>query len=322
MITTMPSTPPKTVFVFDNPRTCSQLFNKLMASHPQLSNMLHPFVGPSMYGPDNLRQHLDDSEPASTARDHLARVSGLTSETYSQATDGLMSQAAALRAQGKIPWIKDHALCVTKLEIIAAYIHHHKHDTSANPTVLPDSFFLDSTPLQAIITIRHPASILPSFYRVQGPVFHLSITDETLKVMSSLHWSRLIFDSYLSQGHHQPIVIDGADLLAHPQALISTLCHHLSLDPEGIQYTWPVVPPSQWPKDLIMRGFFQHLLLSEGVESRPRAVSTTSGGSVDLGVKEMEWEEEFGKEVARKMRLLVEDEMEDYEYLRTFCLVL
>lgn len=98
-MTNMPSTPPKTVFVFDNPRTCSQLFNKLMASHPQLSNMLHPFVGPSMYGPENLRQHLEDSEPASTARDNLARVSGLISETYPQVADRLIRQEAALRAE-------------------------------------------------------------------------------------------------------------------------------------------------------------------------------------------------------------------------------
>lgn len=137
--------------------------------------------------------------------------------------------------------------------------------------------------------------------------------------MSSLHWSRLIFDSCLSRGH-QPIIIDGADLLSNPQALISTLCQHLSLDPDGIQYTWPVVPREQWPKDLIMQGFFQDLLQSEGVRNRPRAASRS--GAVDLGVKEKEWEEEFGKEVAGKMRQLVEEEMEDYEYLRKFCLVI
>lgn len=69
-----------------------------------------------------------------------------------------------------------------------------------------------------------------------------------------------------------------------------------------------------------MQGFFQDLLQSEGVKSRPRAASRPE--AVDLGVKEKEWEEEFGKEVAGKMRQLVEEEMEDYEYLRKFCLVI
>lgn len=69
-----------------------------------------------------------------------------------------------------------------------------------------------------------------------------------------------------------------------------------------------------------MQGFFQDLLQSEGVRNRPRAASRSD--PVDLGVKEKEWEEEFGKEVAGKMRQLVEEEMEDYEYLRKFCLVI
>ena len=209
-----------------------------------------------------------------------------------------------------------------KPHIIVDYINKNNNALSAddarNPTVLPDNFLFSNT-LKPIILIRHPAEIIPSFFRVQKNVFKLAIDDESLRAMASLHWLRLLFDAYRLQSK-EVIVIDAADLLRDPEGLIGTLCSTLGLEAGAVQYEWDPVPEEHWPKDAIMRTFFDSILRSKGVVKRSSRSSEEEENVGLSSVKVRGWQQEFGDEVAGKMARLVEAEMEDYEYLRGYCL--
>lgn len=135
--------------------------------------------------------------------------------------------------------------------------------------------------VQPIILIRHPALTISSYFRAEKAVFKSPPTDEAFAAMITLNWARIVFDSYAKiwendnvHSHRglrrHPIVIDAADIVYNTEKLMLQLCHKTGIDPDGIQYHWDPVPQDQWPKDPIMRGFFQDLLRSGGVQ-RPRS---------------------------------------------------
>lgn len=78
-------TQPTRIFVFDSPRTCSQLFNKLFAVHPQLTQVFHPFMGASVYGPERVTLRLRHAAAADEAQAALASKADLPNETYDAA---------------------------------------------------------------------------------------------------------------------------------------------------------------------------------------------------------------------------------------------
>ena len=88
---------------------------------------------------------------------------------------------------------------------------------TANPTVLPESFMNSVHP---VILIRHPALMIPSYYRILKEVHGAHVDDEDFPVNAIFRWSRLIFDYYRSlygdQGIHAT-VIDSSRMLKIPQ---------------------------------------------------------------------------------------------------------
>ena len=154
----------------------------------------------------------------------------------------------------------------------------------SNPTWIPDDLYTSLSPL---ILIRHPARMIPSFYRTLVDVFKLQTTDEDFAVYTSLRWLRIIFDSYrelYSQNDDPvhpysscnmihsteerptwPLVIDAEDVVHSTQAIVSKLCRLWHIDSSGVQYSWKAVPREERPKDKIMCGFFDTLLSSTGV---------------------------------------------------------
>lgn len=152
-----------------------------------------------------------------------------------------------------------------------------------NPTWIPDDLYKSLSPL---ILIRHPARMIPSFYRTQTDVLKLHVTDEFFAVCTSLQWLRLIFDSYrkiysenddLVPNHSGytadsmneivtwPLVVDAEDVVHSTQAVAMKLCEIWDIDPSGVQYSWKATTKDEWPEDKIMSGFFDTLLKSTGV---------------------------------------------------------
>ena len=71
------------------------MFNKLFASHEQLENIFHPFMGASMYGPERMQLILKHSSVAEDAQNELAFNAHIDAETYQVAAQRLIESIAA-----------------------------------------------------------------------------------------------------------------------------------------------------------------------------------------------------------------------------------
>ena len=129
--------------------------------------------------------------------------------------------------------------------------------------------------------------MIPSFYRTQTEVFKYQVTDEIFAMWASLHWLRLIFDSYknlyaengdlvlqysscgtvngIEKTPRWPLVINAEDVVYSTQAFAGKLCDIWDIDESGVQYEWKATPKEEWPEDKIFSGFFDTLLRSTGV---------------------------------------------------------
>ena len=183
-------------------------------------------------------------------------------------------------------------MCTLKQELFGDKYSNSFHGKPAstscskmsNPTWIPDDVYTSLSPL---ILIRHPARMIPSFYRTQTNVFKLHITDQDFAMWASLRWLRLIFDSYrglysdsdeLVHPHSScstingtkkqpiwPLVVDAEDVVYSTQAIASKLCDIWNIDSSGVQYSWKAIPSEERPEDKIMCTFFDTLLSSTRV---------------------------------------------------------
>src|ERR1700710_2136633 len=72
------------VYVFDNPRSCSQLFNKLFEEHSQLLQIFHPLYPAASFGPEKIWAGLKHSDAAEEAQVQFA--AGIQGATFSRET--------------------------------------------------------------------------------------------------------------------------------------------------------------------------------------------------------------------------------------------
>lgn len=96
---------PRRIFIFDNPRTCSHLFSKLFANHPELQLLYHPFLPAALYGPERYQQKTKHC----AAADEVQREWGTTEEfrewnvvTYESANRKLVEEIEA--AERQVRW--------------------------------------------------------------------------------------------------------------------------------------------------------------------------------------------------------------------------
>ncbi|KAL0565754.1 hypothetical protein V5O48_016265 [Marasmius crinis-equi] len=188
----------------------------------------------------------------------------------------------------------------------------------ANPTLLPDRFFLSFTP---IITIRHPARVIPSYLRslhsIEG---HISDT-EFLVAATSFQWERLVFESFKSfeearateEGREAraPIVVDGEKLVKDPHGQMKKVCEALGLDEGGIKYSWD--PPKMAANTRAAETFFGTFNQSTGVVTDARFVKP-----LDMQEEVQKWAHEWDESTAAALEKMVASAMEDYEYLFQF----
>ncbi|KAG7086331.1 hypothetical protein E1B28_002294 [Marasmius oreades] len=185
-----------------------------------------------------------------------------------------------------------------------------------NPTFLPDRLFATFTP---ILTIRHPCRMIFSLKRALKTL-GVPFPDEDSSMDTQFKWQRMVYDCYkawfstpegieavggTSIAKLLPIVVDGDKLVNDAQGQMETLCRILGLDPFGIQYSWDV------QESVGYEAF-------GGTLSRSTGIIKGKDGSDKTPVLEEEmekWKEEWGKETAEGMRFLVDNAMEDYDYL-------
>lgn len=183
------------------------------------------------------------------------------------------------RIQGKIPFVKEHAVCSVRPEVLKLAAKNgldrplpkdQYAEWKYNPSPFTDELFRSFRP---VLLIRHPALMQPSFYIKQKILFFNEAWDEEYAVLTSLCWPRTILDCYnrlYQQGlvRNRPIVVDAYDVVKNTDTLMPKLCNELRIDPAAIQYDWSPIPRDQWPADPCMQEFYKEILSSSGV-NRP-----------------------------------------------------
>ncbi|KAI7345178.1 hypothetical protein KC320_g8452 [Hortaea werneckii] len=312
MASNNPISNPRRIFIFDNPRTCSHLFSKLFANHPELQLLYHPFLPAALYGPERYQQKTKHC----AAADEVQREWGTSVEfrewnTVTEHLNALMKQDRMLthlrsRTRNSNPTTTPSS-------------SSHPEPTPENPTYLPESLLATLTP---ILLIRHPALTIPSSWRTESQIKNLSIEDEDFYLLTTNRWSRdlLTYLHYQSttpdnSSWRKPIVIDAYDVVHRTAQLTGKLCGELGLDAAGVQESWRKLPREEWPGHSVVVAYTRDLLGSGGVE---RGSGKPLEENFDIEVETEKWKGEFGEEVGRKLRECVEAEMADYEYLRSF----
>lgn len=180
--------------------------------------------------------------------------------------------------------------------------------------------------LLPIILIRHPALMIPSYYRVARDIHGARVDDAEFPINATLRWSRLVLEYYLAQAAVtavNPIVIDASALVGpDTEALLVKLCRLAGISPEFVQLQW--TRPLEQQVGSISEGtkaFRKDFLESTGVVRREqKGKGSGEGGEVIIAEEARRWEEEFGAEAAEGLRRFVELAMSDWDYLKGFAL--
>ncbi|KAI6825718.1 hypothetical protein KC342_g10908 [Hortaea werneckii] len=321
---------PRRIFIFDNPRTCSHLFSKLFANHPELQLLYHPFLPAALYGPERYQQKTKHC----AAADEVQREWGTSEEfrewdvvTYESANRKLVEEIEAAERQNKSIFCSEHLNALMKHDRMLSHLRSPNRNpnpqiplpaepTPENPTNIPSPLLATLTP---ILLLRHPALSIPSSWRTESGIKKLEIDDEDFYLLTTYRWSRDLFTYLLHQssssGWRKPLVIDAYDVVHRTSALTGKLCGELGLDPAGTQDSWKKLPREEWPDHSVVVAYTKDLLGSSGVD---RGVGKPLEENFDIDVETEKWKAEFGEDVGMKLRECVEAEMADYEYLLSF----
>lgn len=77
------------IYIFDSPRTCSQLFYKLFSAHEQLGHIMNPTIMGVTYGPERLFLNFQHCQAAVEAHWRNAEKANLPGETYAVSAERL-----------------------------------------------------------------------------------------------------------------------------------------------------------------------------------------------------------------------------------------
>lgn len=193
-----------------------------------------------------------------------------------------------------------------------------------NPSVIPDSFFTAWSP---IILVRHPALAFPSYYRMmlgieKGNPERMREIEPKLVATMTLRWTRELYEWLAANweqhegiskaaGGHEPIVLDADDFQREPK-LIERLCEKIGLDASLVRSTWNPATEEEMQRE---NPFWKHSKTTLFGSSGIVLGKTFEGRSLEGEV--VKWVEEFGEDVAMKLKAWVVDAMEDYEYLKS-----
>ena len=117
-----------------------------------------------------------------------------------------------------------------------------------------------------------------------------------------------------------PILIDADDLLAHPEAMLQSICSRLDFPYSASMLTWDTPEDHALAESAFKKfaGYHEDALHSTGLisrtsdwEHRSREASTKDG-------QDREWTQRYGGEAAKTIREAVNICQDDYEFLYQF----
>ena len=150
-------------------------------------------------------------------------------------------------------------------DVAFAHLQRHNYtpdDLGRNPTYLPDWLFETCTP---ILVIRHPAFSVPSLYDMLTATSRIVPADEDFDFTSSLHYSRLFFYLFKSQGRTL-VVVDGEDTVWRTKEITTNVCDAIGIDPGSVVEKWDPTPEHLRVPNPVARQFLSTVYDSTGIE--------------------------------------------------------
>ncbi|KAK5163441.1 uncharacterized protein LTR77_010623 [Saxophila tyrrhenica] len=302
---------PLRVVVFDNLRVRSHLFARLFSEHPRFSQIYHPFMMAGFLGPEGVLPKLRHSETRSKELAEDWQPLWVT-DTHGSCRRQLEDDVARVEAAGKNIWVNEHSCLAIRQEVALAHLRGHQYtpqDLGPNPTYCPDWLFDTCTPM---MVIRHPALSVRSLYDMAIQVQKVRPTDEDFVMCTSLHFCRLLFDLFKSQGR-TPIVADGEDVVLRRKGMTDGVCEALGIDPDGVVEQWDPTPLDQRPQHPMIAAFTKTIHESHGIEfpnenNKPVDVETVLDTLV----------ERYGEDLAAELKRHIDLSTPDYQYMKQF----
>ncbi|TGZ81837.1 hypothetical protein EX30DRAFT_340263 [Ascodesmis nigricans] len=309
---TRDSTPPPSsqppIILATHPRACSTAFERVLMQSPHLHCIHEPFGDAYYYGPERLGNRFDG--PTHTS---ARESSGFSTVTYRHVVDALKSPDQLKRV-----FIKDitHYLVPppgsTKYGLAKSLGGNNGQDEN-NPTVIPLEILRR---WNWSFLIRHPRDAIPSYYRcTQPPLAEKTGFKEFFPEEAGYREMRLVMEYLLSVGvlkKEQLVVVDAEDLLAKPREVMKTYCEMVGVRFDDEFLSWEKGCGEAKKNFEKWNGFHEDAIHSSGLQPREEK-QKKSDEEVYEG-----WVEKWGKDAAELIRRTVEENIEDYEWLRQF----
>ncbi|KAE8324043.1 P-loop containing nucleoside triphosphate hydrolase protein [Aspergillus sergii] len=314
----------KPIFLVTHPRAISTAFERAFLTRDNDIACVHePFSDAYHWGPEKLSERYENVEK-------LRAENGFQDYTYHVAL-GLVNGS---KQNGKRVFVKDMAKCLMPLPggdpRIAPSLQYEQrtinrmdslqnHTAIPNPTVIPPDIL---SGFHYTFLIRNPRQSIPSLYQCSiPPKSHITGWNGFKATDAGYAELRILFD-YLVQvqiigpGTGNDIcIVDADDLLADPEGVVEEYCCSVGIpyDPQSLH--WGAEKDQQRARDIFQNWipFHDAALKSTSLKPRPPRVTTLED---DIA----EWTEKFGAEAAMLIHQNVEDNMEDYLYLKQFAI--
>ncbi|KAJ3740855.1 hypothetical protein DFH05DRAFT_1404964 [Lentinula detonsa] len=340
------------IFLFSHLRTRSNLFMRLLETHPKVIAKLYPFKDAFMNGPECQNAISTKQGRATAIGKSMKEFEETFAHTTFQAGLDAMEKTIA-EAESEIAVIKEHTCFMLDSNIINGNVYcdredkprpviidhrldiqryenkensvpHHVQRTEfplPNPTLLPDRII---STLQPVIIIRHPSYTFPSALRASSS-YGANVFDPDFAIIASFRWQRVVFDFYreycergrkLSCGRGRwPVVVDGDKLINDTKGQMTKFCQVVGLEESDIRYSWD---PHYVKRNAVWDAFTKIAEESTGViktSVRIGFLLVALDSSLDVEEHMKKWTEEWDERVAQQLKKAVEASMEDYEYL-------
>ncbi|KAK4507725.1 hypothetical protein PRZ48_001460 [Zasmidium cellare] len=301
----------------------SHLFFRYLSTHPDLEPVYHPFMDAFMFGPERITRLTKNSAARKTdletelstatydraETDLLRRATGANEKVRSQCH--YLPNADAL-SQGRILLANEHCQMIVKQDIVFSLVRGPSPVTMpANPTVIPESIFQSILP---VFVIRSPLHVIPSIYASSIATMALSPSDEDWKILTGIVTQRLLFDHFRTALNRTPVVIDGDDLVWRTEEVRRGLSKALSIDPAGLSDTWEPLPKELQHPNPLIQAFTSTINTSTGIERSESGPPP----ELPLDVVVSQWADLYGADIARGLKVQVEENMPHYLHLRGF----
>jgi len=342
----------KPIFVATHPRACSTAFERVfMTRRDGLTCVHEPFGDAFYFGPERLSERYENDEKA-------RKESGFGNSTFKTIFERLERESKEgkrlfikdithylVPPEGKLATIApslggkaikkgvgtDQEVNDVSNSVRKAPYPYNTAAEPGNPTVVPTDILKQ---FHFTFLIRHPRSSIPSYYRCTVPPLD-AVTgfynfmpseagyDELRRVFDYLREQKQIGPALAGQhgalkdGEVSTTVVDADDLLDDPEGIIKVYCKEVGIEYDPGMLNWDTEVDHKQAKDAFEKWNGFHIDAIESTSLKPRDAARKIK---TIESENIEWLEKYGEKGQKIIRECVNQNIPDYEYLKSFAI--